>query len=53
MISDLDALVSDRVLVLNVLRGLSPKYANLWTIIIRLVTFEREMCPWAISSIFW
>jgi hypothetical protein len=38
-LSDLDALVSDHVLVLNVLWGLSPKYANLRTIITRWVPF--------------
>lgn len=38
-LSDLDALVSDHVLVLNVLWGLSPKYANLRTIITRSVPF--------------
>jgi hypothetical protein len=38
-LSDLDAPVSDRILVLNVLRGLNPKYANLRTIITRFVPF--------------
>jgi hypothetical protein len=38
-LSDLDAPVTDRILVLNVLRGLSPKYANLQTIITRFVPF--------------